>query len=322
MIGPASAPTEISESSFVKVSCPKCGSDQGAVIVSGQDHLHGIPGRYFVSECAGCGFWFQNPRLPEALHPLLYPANYVPHAEVSADRPSPGRGLKQFVKGLIRSTLTTRRRENCIDLVPDFVPQGRLLEIGCASGGRLLSLKAAGWALLHGIEMVSEAADRAARSGIEVETGRVEDVLPRFPDRYFDVIITSMVMEHLCDPFAVVKDIARKLKPRGQFLFSTIVRDSLDCKLYRKYWAGFDFPRHMVHFRLRDIQDALAKDFVDLEWSFQNAPIDFVRSSSWRNKTMDHPLIILFDSKAGFLVGQILALAGMTSRVSFRCRTR
>jgi len=156
--------------------------------------------------------------------------------------------------------------------------------------------------------------------GFHVEVGRVEDILPSFPDGHFDVVITSMVVEHLCNPFQVVNEIARKLKPGGQFLFSTIVRDSLDHRMYGKYWAGFDFPRHMVHFRLRDVQDMLAADFAEVECFFHGAPIDFVRSSSWRKKAIDRLLIFLFSSKLGIILGLLLGLMAMTCRVSFRCR--
>ena len=114
--------------------------------------------------------------------------------------------------------------------------------------------------------------------------------------------------------------VAAKLKPGGQFLFSTISRDSLDARIFGAHWAGFDFPRHMVHFRIQDIRDMLAGAFENVECFHQNAPVDFVRSATWRNRPIDRVLGALAKSPLGKPLGGVLARLGMTTRVSFRCR--
>lgn len=212
-----------------------------------------------------------------------------------------------------------RKRQSCIDLIPRFVDQGTLLEIGCSTGERLRSLRALGWNNVFGIELVPAAAEIAASRGMAVTCGAVETLLDRFPKHFFDVIISSMVLEHLLDPFTVVRQIARKLKPGGEFLLSTVVRDSLDAKMYGAYWSGFDFPRHMVHFRKRDIWCMLGPHFRVLEVHHQNAPIDFVRPCVWRRKPLDNVVRLTAESGAGDILGFLLALLGLTSRVSFRC---
>jgi hypothetical protein len=133
-----------------------------------------------------------------------------------------------------------------------------------------------------------------------------------------------MVVEHFFNPFEVFKIITEKLKPGGQFLFSTVVRDSLDGKLYGQNWAGFDFPRHMVYFTKKDLLDALKLNFTDIKCFHQNAPIDFKRSSAWRIATgrsnfLDRLIITVADSQIVKLIGFPIAWLGLTTRISVCC---
>ena len=226
---------------------------------------------------------------------------------------------------LSRGAIRECRRVAGIDLVPHFVADGRLLEIGCATGARLQSYREQGWIHLEGIELAEQAAVQARRRGFPVICEQVETALDRLPDQSFDVIVSSMVLEHLYDPFAVMRNIARKLKPGGQFLFSTITRDGLDARWFGKYWGGYDFPRHMVYLRTGDIQEMVSGDFDQVEFFYQNAPIDFLRPATWREaekKLGDRLIAWLAKAQVGSLIGEVLARKGQTSRVSFRCRKK
>jgi len=140
-------------------------------------------------------------------------------------------------------------------------------------------------------------------------------------DAGFDAIIASMVLEHLSDPFGVVRQIARKLRPGGELLLSTIRRGSLDQIAFGKYWAGFDFPRHMVYFRNEDILAMLSKDFERPEMFPQAAPIDWVRSASWRGNPVDR--VGVAAGRRGWLIPSLaLAAVGRSTRVSLRCRRK
>lgn len=369
-----------------RADCPRCGSEQGRTVVEGQDFLYGVPGRFFVWECAECGLQYQNPRpIPEHL-PLLYPANYGPHggstlsAEGSCES-SRGSKLKQFpivrtvwpllhaarssLRGLRRraaASLTqigrvtptqwqtylrhemgyshlqssavqsgrVRRRRQCrriagIDLIPYFVPEGRLLEIGCATGDRLQTLREMGWNHLEGIELAEPAAEQARQKGFPVLSEPVETALDQFPDESLDAVVSSMVIEHLYNPFETTRAIARKLRPDGQFLFSTVTRDSLDARLFGRYWGGYDFPRHMVYLRLGDIRRMLSDAFDVVAIYHQNAPVDFYRAAKWRKsegKLIDRIISKLAGTSFGDRIGDLLARMGKTCRVSFRCHKK
>lgn len=325
-------------------SCPRCRSDRNHVAVNGRDFLHRLPGEFVVAECDDCGMWFQNPRPVSQALLDLYPGDYRPHAPSATEstiriRPSRARYLWErmdyaTVPGVTSAGADWRslafwnpvhRWHTGLDLLPRFVPEGRLLEVGCGSGARLRTLRQYGWQRVEGIELVPAAAAEARAHGDVVHCGPLEQILESYDDATFDVIVSSMVMEHLTDPFGVVRRIAAKLKPGGQFLFSTICRDGLDAKLYGRYWSGLDLPRHMVHFRRADLNAMLEGSFERIEYFHQVAPIDFVRAAAWRKANGPRRLLDRFvlgagESKLAVTIVLALAWLGLTSRVSCRCQ--
>lgn len=328
---------------LVNVPCPRCGGKESVTIARGKDRLYGVSGEYFAAECRGCGLWFQNPRPPLDRLSDLYPGEYPAHLRPTP--PAVNQGTAEYLRrhmgyiGLQPDSETGFRWTSLpfffpmrkwllgVNLTPHFVPGGKVLDIGCASGTFLLYLRRLGWEKLHGIELMPAAAEQARKAGLEVVSGEIEQNLSSYPDSAFDVIISSMVFEHLVDPFAVVREVAKKLKPGGQFLFSLPLHDSLDYKMFGDYWGGFDFPRHLVHFSMADVLGMLKENFEEPEYFHQSAPQDFTRPASWRlaeNNAglLDRAALMLASSRAGYALGFVLAKLGLTCRVSFRCRRK
>ena len=335
-----------------RVACPRCSSSKSTTVYAAQDHIYRLPGTFYAASCNHCGLWFQNPRPFQEVIPLLYPSSYGPHAETTpraAVLPRPVNAVRTIWHGwnqgfltiklgyehrsipgrtprlaaLIGSSLSSgaRWRAGC-DLIPRFVPEGRLLEIGCGNGDTLKKLRDLGWRNLHGIELSDAAARIARRAGFTVKTATIETALHDYPDNSFDVIVAEMVLEHLLNPFTVVQQIARKLKPGGEFLFSTVIRDSLDGRIFGSYSVCYDFPRHMVFFRKRDLDDMLHSDFDQIHSWHQSTPIDFQRPAHLRDARFDPQLRKFFKSRAGAHVVQLLARLKLMSRVSYRCRRK
>lgn len=96
----------------------------------------------------------------------------------------------------------------------------RVLEIGCGTGESLVYLKQQGATHTVGIELRPDiAAMAAARPEIdELLTGDIETLdLPYAPGT-FDLVIASHVLEHLRDPWTVLRRLHPLLKPGGQLL--------------------------------------------------------------------------------------------------------
>src|SRR5262249_30204522 len=159
-----------------------------------------------------------------------YPGDYGPHAPARPPAPARPSGPDRIVRRILdaarwrlRRLDPLHRRAIAASLTPALVTDGSILEIGCANGARLAELGGEGWRRTLGIEFVPEAAERARALGFDVVCGAAETALDAIDDRSLDAVVSSMVLEHLYDPFAVVDKVARKLRPGGQFLFSTIV---------------------------------------------------------------------------------------------------
>jgi len=110
-------------------------------------------------------------------------------------------------------------RREILPLLPDHA--NRIFEVGCGAGETLSFLRSAGrceWA--GGIEIVGAAAE-AARGKIDmVLEGSIEEVELPFDRHSIDVILCLDVLEHLIDPWSVVRRLHVLLKPQGALICS------------------------------------------------------------------------------------------------------
>jgi SAM-dependent methyltransferase len=108
-------------------------------------------------------------------------------------------------------------RTEIATLLPQRVD--RVLEIGCGSGSTMRWLRNQR-TLQHaiGIELFSDAAERATSTFDSVLTGDIETMV--LPEDKFDLIIALDVLEHLIDPWSVVARLHSVLRPDGAIVVS------------------------------------------------------------------------------------------------------
>lgn len=94
----------------------------------------------------------------------------------------------------------------------------RVLDLGCASGRVGQKLLETGRAKeLIGAEIFASAAAEAAKIYNKVYVGDVEESELPYVD-HFDYVICGDILEHLKDPYTVVRRISTMLKPGGSLL--------------------------------------------------------------------------------------------------------
>jgi methionine biosynthesis protein MetW len=98
-------------------------------------------------------------------------------------------------------------------------PRGRVLDLGCASGG-LLALLRPRAGHLAGLELSASAARAAAQVADVVVRGALEDPDLPFEAGSFDLVVLADVLEHLADPVAALRRAAGWTRPGGAVLLS------------------------------------------------------------------------------------------------------
>jgi 2-polyprenyl-3-methyl-5-hydroxy-6-metoxy-1,4-benzoquinol methylase len=100
-------------------------------------------------------------------------------------------------------------------------PDASILEIGCGNGNTgTLALAKGKCGRYCGVEVNTTATELAATKITEVVLGDVEQIALPWPNGSFDALILSEVLEHLVDPWAVLKKL-RVLMKTGAKVFAS-----------------------------------------------------------------------------------------------------
>jgi 2-polyprenyl-3-methyl-5-hydroxy-6-metoxy-1,4-benzoquinol methylase len=138
----------------------------------------------------------------------------------------------------------------------DGVGQGRrrVLDVGCATGALLETLRAQGWETV-GVEISPQEAEYARRKrGLEVKTLPLEE--NGFPAGYFTAVLASHLIEHLNDPASFVREVGRILVPGGRFFVTTPNIGGFQARLFRGRWRSAIFD-HLYLFSVKTLSALL-----------------------------------------------------------------
>lgn len=119
---------------------------------------------------------------------------------------------------------------------------GTLLEVGCGQGQFLERARALGWRV-QGVEILAPVAARARERGLEVFHGTLEEA--ELAPASFDVVVMREVIEHVVDPVALLKAVARVLRPGGVAALGTGNAASWAARLRGARWPYYRFGGHL-----------------------------------------------------------------------------
>lgn len=137
---------------------------------------------------------------------------------------------------------------------PRFCGQGRLLDIGCWTGGYLERMTEVGWKVA-GIELHREAAAMAREVAGEIFVGELMSA--PFPDESFDVVTAFHILEHLDDPLAALRRIVSWVAPGGRAIIEVPNFGGLGRRVFGSHWYGLDLPFHISHFTPETLTGAI-----------------------------------------------------------------
>ncbi len=95
----------------------------------------------------------------------------------------------------------------------------RLLDIGCWDGYLLERIREAGlYRELYGVDIAPEGVETVRAKGFQAEVVDLNHHSLPFPDEHFDGVTALAVLEHIFDPYAVIREIHRVLRSGGELV--------------------------------------------------------------------------------------------------------
>jgi 2-polyprenyl-3-methyl-5-hydroxy-6-metoxy-1,4-benzoquinol methylase len=233
------------------VNCDICGSDNYVQVFKAKDMQFQLPGTFNVVRCNICGLVYVTPRPTKRAMEKYYPTEYIPHQPIGNSM-GVTRKMLQSVWGSYTRLLGGDK--NLWSL--NYLDKGKILDIGCGNGSYLKTLKDEGWET-WGIDISSSATECARKFCPNILTGELHEA--NFPDVYFDVITMKWMLEHTHNPSNLIEEAYRILKDNGTLLIGIPNIESIEAKLFKKYWYHLDVPRHLYHFSPKTIRLLLEK---------------------------------------------------------------
>ena len=245
------------------VPCNACGgADVRQVLDLGPRPAHNANSR--LVRCAACALVFVSPRVErdelerqyvdEAFQAAYFEDLYLPQAAA--------------IRATFRHLLALARARRA--------PPARLRDVGFAIGlladeARALGYEARGhelspWAVRYARE----------RFGLEVATGPLADL----GDASEDVIALVETIEHLPDPLATLRELARILRPGGLLVLTTPNWSCVDRWCFGRRWDAIAPDGHLYYFDARTLARHLERaGFADLELETRGCRIPPMRWS-------------------------------------------
>lgn len=229
-------------------TCPLCQSGHFYDYIETKDYSVSQE-NFIIKECDECHLLFTD-NIPD-LHSIgrYYQSDaYISHTN-KANNPV------NILYKVIREYTLHRK----IKLIQKFSGHN-LLDIGCGTGMFLQKAYKADYKIT-GVENDQLALTNQSQI-VNNQCFTSIDELPKTDN--FDIITLWHVLEHIHDLTRSFSDIVKHLKPEGHIVLALPNASSPDAHHYKQYWAAWDVPRHLYHFRKEQVHHLMEKNNIEL----------------------------------------------------------
>lgn len=222
-------------STFHISACPVCSSSQFTVFTEVPDWLVSKEA-YTISQCNSCNFKFtSNAPTAENIGPYYNSEEYVEHSDTKS-------GVIYSVYHYARKLMLNFK----LSKIKKSTEGKKLLDVGSGSGYFVNHMKQNGYDVT-GVE-ISDKAVELCKDKFGIHAKNPEEFLAGKLDTDYDIISLWHVFEHVYTYDEYFELFSKSLKKDGTLILALPNSDSPDAKLYGKYWAAYDTPRHLWHF--------------------------------------------------------------------------
>lgn len=160
-------------------------------------------------------------------------------------------------------------RTELTQLVP--MTATKVLDVGCGAGATGLELLNRQACELYGIELNPFVANIAKNHYQEVHIGDVEAIKVPYSESFFDAILFGDILEHLKDPWGILKTYSKFLKPKGYIICSipNILHAEAFIPLLKSDWnyvdAGILDRTHLRFFTPHSVYSLFPEDLFEVK---------------------------------------------------------
>lgn len=210
-----------------------------------EDRFWGFDGEFDYLECPECRSWVLNPRPPPSEIGHYY-GGYYTDANLARikhryeTKPARVAGFS----GRMRA-LGFLRRMYKLDV--KLEAGMRLLDVGTGIGTFPRFIRDMTQMDVRGVDFSRQCAAFAADvHDVRVDTGEL--AAQRYPDGHFKVVTAWHVLEHVYDPVAELREMARILEPDGWLVIEVPTNDVVG-QLFGRNWLYLQPPTHLYCYR-------------------------------------------------------------------------
>ncbi|HXF61201.1 MAG TPA: class I SAM-dependent methyltransferase, partial [Caldilineaceae bacterium] len=246
--------------------CRICGNIAGNQTYQAREMMLGLRERFDYVHCAACGC-LQIAHFPSDMTPY-YPPAYFGQAPSRRTSPSPipAWAYTMFDMLEMRQALAARpdappaqvlAQRALARYLPELAALSgperlrlRILDVGCGDGGLLAALASLGFTNLLGVDRYYESDEYESHDsptdaqGVQIVRGALEELEQVIEGQTWDLVMMHHAFEHMADPVATLRAVARRLAPGGLCLLRLPVVPSAAWEQYGVNWVQLDAPRH------------------------------------------------------------------------------
>lgn len=230
-------------------ACPICENVEAELLHTQKFVLpegHPLSEGYDVVCCSACGFVYADTSVTQDEYDLFY-AKYSKYED---NKTATGGGETPWER---------KRFDETASFVSSFLPDRKagILDIGCANGGLLKSLKELGYTKLFGVDPSPACVENVRRSGIDARIGSLSDP---FNFSLYDCILMSHVLEHVINLKGVLTSIYLSICTANDKHKTYVYIEVPNASRYNDYvFAPFqDFnTEHINHFSQRCLESLM-----------------------------------------------------------------
>ena len=270
--------------------CPICHSENIKFVSRTRDFSDSKDELFVFSKCLDCKVFFLSERPKKEEAGKYYRQDYQPYF-----------AHYNYLTELFIKWRTSREIRIYKKLNKNIK---EVLEIGCSFGKYLKDLRDRGNFNVTGVEISQEMAQKGKEEfDLEIKAGELLEC--NFDSNRFDLIIMSHVIEHLYNSQETLKEAFKILNPKGLILIKTPNFETIERKIFGKYWSVYEAPRHVAIFSRKTIRELLEKNsFKILKIYYEKTPNNIISSikNFLTDKNFNRRIINFFNLNNYFLL--------------------